>query len=186
MGSKIKILLVSAGTVLLFLFSFTPSLATAQDCTNITTTEQAIQFLRQVRPEIEIPYYLYVVDREKRLIGVVGFRELVISSPADTMDSIMDPDVRYISVGTDQEEVARLMSRYDLAAVPVVDNQQRLVGVITHDDILEVVEEEATEDIYRLANVIDTDLDPQSPVSEQLKGRLPWIYLNMVTALFAS
>ena len=151
-----------------------------------TTTEQAIQFLRQVRPEIEIPNYLYVVDREKRLIGVVGFRELVISDPTVTMDSIMDPDVRYISVGTDQEEVARLMSRYDLAAVPVVDNQQRLVGVITHDDILEVVEEEATEDIYRLANVIDTDLDPQSPISEQLKGRLPWIYLNMVTALFAS
>ena len=151
-----------------------------------TTTEQAIQFLRQVRPEIEIPYYLYVVDREKRLIGVVGFRELVISSPADTMDSIMDPDVRYISVGTDQEEVARLMTRYDLAAVPVVDDQHRLVGVITHDDILDVIEEEATEDIYRLANVFDTDLDPQSPISEQLKGRLPWVYLNMVTALFAS
>jgi len=151
-----------------------------------TTTEQAIQFLRQVRPEIEIPYYLYVVDREKRLIGVVGFRELVISNPSDTMDSIMDPDVRYISVGTDQEEVARLMTRYDLAAVPVVDDQHRLVGVITHDDILDVIEEEATEDIYRLANVFDTDLDPQSPISEQLKGRLPWVYLNMVTALFAS
>lgn len=151
-----------------------------------TTSEQAIQFLRQVSPETQIPNYLYVIDRDKRLIGVVGFRELVISDPLVTMDGIMDPDVRYISVGMDQEDVARMMTRYDLAAVPVVDEQHHLVGVITHDDILDVVEEEATEDIYRLANVIDTDLDPQSPVTEQLKGRLPWIYLNMLTALFAS
>jgi len=151
-----------------------------------TTSEQAIQFLRQVSPETQIPYYLYVVDREKRLSGVVGFRELVISDPLVTMDSIMDPDVRYISVGTDQEDVARMMTRYDLAAVPVVDDQHHLVGVITHDDILDVLEDEATEDIYRLANVIDTDLDPQSPIYDQLKGRLPWIYLNMITAMFAS
>lgn len=151
-----------------------------------TTAEQAIRFLRQVSPETEIPYYLYVIDKTNRLIGVVGLRELVVAEPTATMESIMDHEIIFVSVGIDQEEVARIMTRYDLAAVPVVDEFQRLMGVITHDDILEVLEDEATEDVYRLANVADTDLDPQSAIKEQLKGRLPWIYLNTATALFAS
>ncbi|MCK5314469.1 MAG: magnesium transporter [Anaerolineales bacterium] len=151
-----------------------------------TSAEQAIQFLRQISPETEIPYYLYVIDKVKRLHGVVGLRELVVAEPATTMESTMDHEVIFVTSGTDQEEVARIMTRYDLAAVPVVDDKQRLLGVITHDDILEVLENEATEDVYRLANVADTDLNPQSPIAEQLKGRLPWIYLNAATALFAS
>jgi magnesium transporter len=150
------------------------------------TTEEAINFLRQIHPDTEIPYYLYVIDREKRLIGIVGFRELVISEPSVRMDDIMEHEVIYVTSGSDQEDVARIMTRYDLAAIPVVDDQQRLMGVITHDDITDVLQEEATEDIYRLANVTDTDLDPQSPIWEQIKGRLPWVYLNTVTALFAS
>lgn len=151
-----------------------------------TTAEQAIQFIREVSPTSDIPYYLYVVDRWQKLNGVIGFRELVIARPETTMQEIMDPDVITVAVGVDQEEVARLMSRYSLAAIPVVDANERLVGVITHDDILEVIEEEATEDIYRLANVSDTELEPDSPLGEQVRGRLPWLFLNMLTALFAS
>ncbi len=151
-----------------------------------TTADYAIRFLRQVSPDAEIPYYLYVIDRELRLVGVVGLRELVIANPNIIMEDIMDHEVLHVTAGIDQEEVARIMTRYNLAAVPVVDSQNRLIGVITHDDILDVIETEATEDIYRLANVSDTDLDPQSPVRDQLKGRLPWIYLNTITALFAS
>jgi magnesium transporter len=151
-----------------------------------TTVKQAIDFLRDIQLDREVPYYLYVIDNDKKLIGVVGFRELVLASPDTTVNKIMDPEVINISAGTDQEDVARIMTRYDLAAIPVVDTQQRLVGVITHDDILDVLEDEATEDIYRLASVSDTDLDPESPVIDQLKGRLPWLYLNMVIALFAS
>jgi magnesium transporter len=151
-----------------------------------TTTEQAIQFLREVSPDTEIPYFLYVVDREKHLIGVIGLRELVVAKPDAVMESILDPDVVSVTVGTDQEEVARIMTRYDLAAMPVVDEHARLVGVITHDDILDVLEDEATEDIYRLGNVTDSFLEPESPVFEQIKGRLPWLFLNTITALFAS
>ena len=151
-----------------------------------TTTEQAIQFLREISPDTEIPYYLYVVDREKHLAGVIGLRELVISKPSVVMESILDPDVVSVTVGTDQEEVARLMTRYDLAAMPVVDEHARLVGVITHDDILDVLEDEATEDIYRLGNVTDSFLEPESPIFDQIKGRLPWLFLNTLTALFAS
>jgi len=151
-----------------------------------TKVDQAINFLRQVTPQTDIPYYLYVVDREKRMLGVVSLRNLVVSSPDTLMEEIMDPDIIYVRVTTDQEEAARVMSRYDLAALPVVDDFMRLVGVITHDDIVDVLEDEATEDIYRLAIVTDSDLEPESPVSDHLRGRLPWMFLNMLTALFAS
>jgi magnesium transporter len=133
-----------------------------------------------------VPYYLYVIDRAKRLIGVVGLRELVVSEPNKLIESIMDPEVISVGVNSDQEEVARVIARYDLAAIPVVDDRQRIIGVITHDDIVDVLEDEATEDIYRLATVSDSDLEPESPVVDHLKGRLPWLYLNMLTALFAS
>jgi len=151
-----------------------------------TTTDKAIQFLREVSPENDVPYYLFVIDRYKRLVGVTGLRELVISNPDTTMDQIMDPDVIHITVDADQEEAARIMTRYDLSALPVVDEVGRMMGVITHDDILDVLEDEATEDIYRLASVIDTDLEPESSLGDQLKGRLPWLLLTTGTALFAA
>jgi len=151
-----------------------------------TTAGQAIEFLRQISPDNEIPYYLYVVDQKNRLIGVIGLRELVIARPDSLMEDIMDHEVHHVTVGSDQEEVARIMARYDLAAIPVVNDTQNLAGVITYDDIVDVLEEEATEDIYRLGNVTDTDLEPESPLREHLKGRLPWLYLNTATALLAS
>jgi magnesium transporter len=151
-----------------------------------TTVAQALEFLRQIKPEIEVPYYLYVVDRNKQLKGVVGLRQLVISPPDTKIETIADPEVIYISSTEDQEEAARVMTRYDLASLPVVDVENRLVGVITYDDIVDVLEAEATEDIYRLANVSDADLEPESPITEHIKGRLPWMYVNTLTALFAS
>jgi magnesium transporter len=151
-----------------------------------TSTDQAIQFLRDVSAELEIPYYLYVVDRENKLAGVVSLREIVLAMPGTAINDIMQRDVIYVESTTDQEEAARVMSRYDLAALPVVDEQGKLVGVITYDDIVEVIEDEATEDIYRLASVSDNDLEPDSPINEQLRGRLPWLYFNTLTALFAS
>ena len=118
-----------------------------------TTAEQAISFLRQAHPETEIQYYLYVIDRDKRLVGVVGLRDLVVTPPETTMETILDPDVQFVTAGTDQEEVARIMSRYDLASLPVVDDHHRLVGIITYDDIVDVLEDEATEDIFRLGGI---------------------------------
>jgi len=151
-----------------------------------TTAAQAIQFMRDVSIETDIPYYLFVIDRDKCLVGVTGLRELVISEPSTTMDKIMDADVISIPAEADQEEAARIMQRYDLSALPVVDQDQRLMGVISHDDILDVIEDEATEDIYRLANVSDADLDPGSTIREQIKGRLPWLLVNSVASLFAA
>lgn len=150
------------------------------------STSNAIDILRQIRPDAEVPYYIFITDSENRLAGVLGMRELVVSSPNTTMEQIMDPEVISVVANDDQEEAARVMAKYDLSALPVVDDSHRLVGVITHDDIVDVLEDEATEDIYLLANVSDVDLEPESEIKEHLKGRLPWLYLNTLTALFAA
>lgn len=151
-----------------------------------TTAAKAIEYLRQLRPEEETPYYLYVVDSERRLIGVVSLRSLLVAEPTATVDAFMDASVIHVTTETDQEDVARLMVRYDLAALPVVDDRSVLWGVITYDDLMDVLEDEATEDIYRLANVADADLAVDSPVRLAVRRRLPWLYLNTLTALFAA
>lgn len=153
-----------------------------------TTGEQAIQFLRQVKPDTEVPYYLYVVDKNQRLLGVVGLRDLVIASPSTTMEAIMDTNVIYVTAGIDQEEVAEIMARYDLTTIPVVDDQRRLLGVITHDDIVDVLEDEATEDILRMGAV---DVGPaiDKPYWDQqiihvVKSRFVWLMLLFVAGAF--
>lgn len=153
-----------------------------------TTAEQAINFLREVSPETEVPYYLYVVDREKRLVGLVGLRELVISKPSTRMEAIMEPEVNYVTVGTDQEEVAHIMTRYDLANLPVVDEHRRLVGVITHDDLVDVLEDEATEDILRMSAVesgpiIDKPYWSQR-ITDIVRSRFVWLVILFGAATF--
>lgn len=153
-----------------------------------TTAEQAIQFLRQVSPEADVPYYLYVVDREQRLAGVVGLRDLVIAPPNATMESIMEPEVIYITSAADQEEAARKMTHYDLASLPVVDDQDRLVGVITHDDLVEVLEEEATEDILRLGAIETGPLVDKPYWSQRIydlvRSRFVWLLVLFVAETF--
>jgi magnesium transporter len=111
---------------------------------------------------------------------------LVVADPETKIDEIMDFDVISISADADQEEAARIMQRYDLSALPVVDENQHLLGVISHDDILDVIADEATEDIYKLASVTDADLDPDSTTRQQIRGRLPWLIINSIASLFAA
>ncbi len=150
------------------------------------TVEQAIEFLRSTGLETDIPYYLFVVDQNRKLKGVIGFRELVFAHPDQKIADIMDDQVISVQPMQDQEEAARVMKHYDLQALPVVNQHHQLVGVISHDDILDVLIDESTEDIYRLASVSDTTLEPESRLLVQLKGRLPWLLLNTVTALIGS
>lgn len=150
------------------------------------TAHEAIDILRSETPGSDIPYYIYVVDENKKLMGVVGLRDLIIAQPETVVKDFMDPDVRYATTEMDQEDVAHMMVRYDLAALPVVSDDGVLWGVITHDDSMEVLEEEATEDIYRLANVSDADLSIDSSIGLSVKRRLPWLFLSALTALFAS
>ncbi len=146
------------------------------------TAQEALNHLRKISPDAEVVYYLFVVDDNMVLQGVVSLRQLVISTPETRIQDIMDREVIYAPADIDQEEAAHLMTRYDLLALPVVDDQRHLLGVITHDDVFEVLEEEATEDIYRLGGV------PQEPVSDErvgaaLRSRLPWLVLNLGTAM---
>jgi len=150
------------------------------------TAEAAIQYLRSTGWETDIPYYLFVVNQEKELLGVMGLRELVCADPDQEIKEIMSSHVVSVQAMEDQEEAAGVMKHYDLSALPVLNDKKQLVGVISHDDILDVLSEETTEDIYRLASVSDSALEPESKLFLQLKGRLPWLLLNTITALIGS
>jgi magnesium transporter len=114
------------------------------------TATDAIQAIRAWSPDADTIYYLFVVDRHRRLCGVVSLRHLVVADPETPISDLMDLEVISVPAGTDQEECARLMTRYDLLALPVVDVDGLLLGVITVDDVMDVLEDEATEDIQRL------------------------------------
>jgi magnesium transporter len=146
------------------------------------TVEQALTYLRASQLEPGTVYYLLVVDEDVRLTGVVPLRRLIVSAPTTRIQDIMDTDVISVRAGADQEEAARLMARYDLLALPVVDGENHLLGLITHDDLVEVLEEEATEDIYRLGGV-PGEQPHDAPIFSALRLRLPWLLLNMITAL---
>jgi magnesium transporter len=149
------------------------------------TIDQAIDHLRVVGPETEEVYYLFVLDEEVRLVGVVSLRQLIGAPPGKRIGEIMERDVVKVEADADQEEAARLMSRYDLLALPVVDRGNRLLGQITHDDLVDVLEEEATEDIYRLGGVL-REAPPDIPIPSALRSRLPWLALNLATALISA
>jgi magnesium transporter len=150
------------------------------------TAESAIQYLRISGMETDVPYFLFVVNKDKELLGVTGLRELVCADPQQKIRDIMDTQVISVQAMQDQEEAAWVMKHYDLQALPVLNKSAHLVGVISHDDILDVLIDESTEDIYRLASVSDTALEPESALLLQLKGRLPWLLLNTITALIGS
>lgn len=146
------------------------------------TVEQAFAHLRTSELEPRTVYYLFVVDADVRLVGVVPLRRLVVSPLSADIVSIMDTDVISVQANADQEEAARLMSRYDLLALPVVDEKNHLLGLITHDDLVEVLEEEATEDIYRLGGLLE-EQPHDAPILSALRTRLPWLALNLGTAM---
>lgn len=149
------------------------------------TAAEAISHLRAIVPKAGTVYYLFVVDDEVKLVGVVSLLNVVMADPDTRINEIMNPEIINVTSDTDQEDTARLMARYDLLALPVTDNENHLLGVITHDDMVAVLEEEETEDIYRLGGVPDERISiTVSPVS-QLRSRLPWLVLNLGTAMIS-
>lgn len=141
-----------------------------------TTTAQAIEEVRRIAEEMETIYQAYAVDPHGTLLGVVSLRDLV-TSPADrSLDEIMNPNVVAIDADADQEEVARLIAKYDLLALPVVDRSHYILGIITVDDVMDVLEEEATEDIHQLG-AVDPLEAPYLSTSlwELVKARAPWL-----------
>ncbi len=149
------------------------------------TVSEAFLFVKQNYRVADEIFYLYVLDRFGQLIGVVNLRSLILAELTQTVEEIMQREVITVGVDTDQEEVAQILSHYDLVAVPVVDDDNKLVGIITVDDVVDVIEAEATEDLYRLAQVSEK-AEILSPISKSIQSRLPWLMVNMGTAFLAS
>lgn len=146
------------------------------------TAAEAIEAIRQWKPETEAAYYLFVVDGQEKLVGVVSMRQLIVADPNTLLIDIMDPQVISVPAGTDQEECARLMKHYDLVALPVVNGNRRLLGVITIDDVIDVLEEEATEDIQRLGGAQPLDQPYLSTrITFVTRKRIGWLLLLFVT-----
>ncbi|HSW35935.1 MAG TPA: magnesium transporter [Candidatus Limnocylindrales bacterium] len=149
--------------------------------------EEAISRLRIIAPEAETIYYIYVVNQEGCLIGVISLRDLIASADGTLLKNIMRHNVISVNAATDQEEVARVVSKYDLLAVPVVDDQGRLLGIVTVDDVLDVLEQEATEDIYHLAGASEVEGMEltEAPVAKVVRLRLPWLLISMVGGILS-
>jgi magnesium transporter len=146
---------------------------------------QAIDYLRVLRPPADKAYYLYVIDTDRRLQGTVSIRDLIVSAPKTTLAEITQRDAHAVTTATDQEEVARTLQRYNLLAVPVLDEQGRLEGVSTADDLIDVLQEEATEDMYRMVG-LDEEERVLGPISKSIRRRIPWLLVNLLTAFAAA
>ena len=148
------------------------------------TVGEAISELQGNR-DVEMVFYLYVVDERRHLVGVVSLRRLLLVAPETPLKRIMTTDLISARVDMDQEEVARQVAAYNLLAIPVVDEENKLVGIITVDDVIDVIKDEATEDIYRLAGV-SGDERVFTPPGESLRLRFPWLAINLGTAFVAA
>ena len=142
------------------------------------TAQEAIEAIREAGDDAESILYLYVVDGEERLRGVVPIRRLVAAGPERRCGELMVQDPVSVHPEADQEDVAQIVARYNLLAVPVIDEEDRVLGVITVDDVIEVITEEATEDMYHLAGLSDEDR-VFSPAHHAIRKRLPWMLLNL-------
>ena len=148
------------------------------------TAGESIITLQNSR-DVEVVFYLYVIDARRHLVGVVSLRRLLLVSPETPLKRIMTTDLISVRADMDQEEVARQVASYNLLAIPVVDEKNKLVGVITVDDVIDVIKDEATEDVYRLAGVTGDDR-VFTKATESLRKRLPWLLINLVTAFLAA
>jgi magnesium transporter len=149
------------------------------------TAQEAIDSLRAAGDAAPSILYLYVVDADRCLRGVVPIRRLVAAPPLRPVSELMIPEPVHVRAEADQEEVAALVRRYDLLAIPVVDVDGRMLGVITVDDVIDVITEEATQDMYHLAGLSDEDR-VFSPPRTSIRKRLPWMLVNLATCFLAA
>ena len=149
------------------------------------TVEEAIARIRKIGMDSETINICYVLDAKRKLVGTVALRYLLISPGDAVISDIMHENVIYINTLMDQEEVARQFQKYDFTAMPVVDNEKRLVGIITVDDIVDSLQEEATEDMEKMAAIVPSDKPyMKTSVIETWKKRMPWLLLLMISAAF--
>lgn len=152
--------------------------------TQDTTAREAIESMQKEYIDVEMPFYLYVVDEFGKLVGVVSLRQLVVVPPETPLKDFMTPDVVSVRTDMDQEEVAKTVARYDILAVPVVDETNRLVGIVTVDDVIDIFRREATEDILKMAGAGEEFVETKS-VLKSTRIRLPWLFASCIGGIIA-
>lgn len=151
------------------------------------TVAQAIDYTRQTGVDKETVYIAYVIDLKRKLLGTVSFKDLLFAKPTDLIGDIMTSDPIYATTADDKEFAADTIAKYGLLALPIVDREQRLVGIVTVDDAIDVINEEATEDIEIMAAITPTDKSyMKTGVFETWKKRFPWLLVLMLAAVFSS
>ena len=141
--------------------------------------------IKTIATEAEYIDTIFVINKEKELIGTVSLRDLLIASEDMTLQKLCDKHFIYVKPETDQEEVANLVSKYDLKAIPVLNSKHSILGIITIDDIMDVMTEEHTEDILKMGGVAEIE-EIDTKISKKIKLRLPWLVVNLLTAFLAS
>jgi len=148
------------------------------------TAKEAIESLQKEHSDVEMPFYLYVVDEYGKLVGVSSLRQLVVVPPETPLKEFMSTDVFSVQTDMDQEEVAKIVARYDILAVPVVDGSNRLVGIVTVDDVIDILRKEATEDILKMAGAGGEFIETKS-ILKSTRIRLPWLFASCIGGLIA-
>ena len=149
------------------------------------TAADAIRSLQKEHMDVEMPFYLYVVDEYGKLTGVCSLRQLVVVQPDTPLKDFMTTDVFAVKTDMDQEEVAKIVAHYDILAVPVVDETNKLVGIVTVDDVIDIIREEATEDILKMAGAGEEFVETKS-VLKSIRIRLPWLFACCIGGIIAS
>jgi len=149
------------------------------------TVGETLGYLQKEAPDAETAYYIYVLDERDTLKGVVSLRDIVVSNFDTVITDIMNDKVISVPVDMDQEEVGRIFEKYGFLTMPVVDNEDIMLGIVTVDDIMVVLSNEHTEDMYRLAGIQEGE-KVAGTVIESVKSRLPWLFVNLITAILAA
>jgi len=150
-----------------------------------TTAKDAIKSLQKEHLDVEMPFYLYVVDEYGKLVGVSSLRQLVVVPPNTPLKEFMETNVFSVQTNMDQEEVAKIVARYDILAVPVVDDNNRLVGIVTVDDVIDIFRREATEDMLKMAGVGSEEFIETKTVLRSSRIRLPWLFASCIGGIIA-
>ena len=149
------------------------------------TVSDAFKRIRRIGGEMETINMLYVTDSRRKLLGVLSVRDLLLADEEDLIEDLMDPNVIFATTTDDKEDVAQALSKYDFLAMPIVDKENRLVGIVTVDDAMDVIEEETTEDFEKMAAMLPSDKPYlRTGVVDTWKARLPWLMILMLSATF--
>ncbi|MFQ5795717.1 MAG: magnesium transporter [Candidatus Bipolaricaulia bacterium] len=153
----------------------------------LETAEDALERVRCLKGQVETLYNIYVITEDGRLIGVVSLAEVLVADSSTTIGEIMNPDVIQVNASDDQELVADLVTNYDLSAIPVVDDAGRIAGIVTVDDVIDVIRDEATEDTYRMAGITEPDVEPREifDIGARARHRLPWLFVTLSGGVLA-